>query len=65
MIKKILFILLFVCSTAHAGLEDELQRVFSSVNANLTEGGVFKSQQGGYYTGGGAYVRVPARAINP
>jgi len=65
MIKKLLFILLFISSTAHAGLEDELKRVFSSVNANLTEGGAFKSQQGGYYTGGGAYVRVPSRTINP
>ena len=65
MIKKVFFILLFVCSTAHAGLEDELKRAFSSVNANITEGGAFKSQQGGYYTGGGAYVRVPTRTINP
>lgn len=63
--RWLLIALLLLSFNLHAGLEDELQRVFTSVNANITEGGAFKGQQGGYYTGGGAYMRVPTRTINP
>lgn len=53
--------------TAYAGLEEELQRTFEHFNssANVSGGGAYKGQEGGYYTGGGAYIRNPSRSIYP
>ena len=63
--KRLLLLGLLMSFNVQAGLEEELQRVFSSANANITEGGAYQGQQGGYYTGGGAYIRMPTRNVNP
>lgn len=68
MIRILLFITLILYSyVAYAGLEEELQRTFELFNssANISGGGAYKGQEGGYYTGGGAYIRNPSRSVCP
>ncbi len=61
-----MILILYSC-TSQAGLEEELQRTFALFNssANVSSGGACKGQEGGYYTGGGAYMRNPSRSIYP
>lgn len=52
---------------SHAGIEEELQKTFEFFNssANVSQGGAYQGQEGGYYTGGSLYVRHPTRTIYP
>ena len=59
------FILLFILNINNifAGVGVEMKRLFKSFGAdvNLNEGGAYKLQSGGYYTGGSIYTRFPSR----
>jgi conjugative transfer pilus assembly protein TraH len=53
--------------TLHAGLESDLQSFFSKLNegsvTNVTQGGAYKGQEGGFYTGGSLFMRSPSRNV--
>jgi conjugative transfer pilus assembly protein TraH len=56
---------LFQSSTASAaGMKNELGKVFSSMgfDNNVTAGGSYKDQMGGYYSGGSLFARSPVRS---
>lgn len=46
-----------------AKMQDELGKFFDDMgyNSNVTSGGAYQDQQGGYFTGGNIHARVPAR----
>jgi conjugative transfer pilus assembly protein TraH len=46
-----------------AGVGKEMENLFSAMGggANVTKAGSYKTQSGGYYTGGSIYARVPTR----
>jgi conjugative transfer pilus assembly protein TraH len=51
-------------SPSSAGkMQSELNNVFKSMgfDSNVTEGGSFQDQKGGYYTGGSLFARTPVR----
>ncbi len=54
----------FTCQT-HATLEADMQNFFDKIgaNANVTPGGAYKGQEGGFYTGGSVFARIPAREV--
>ncbi|WP_165379544.1 conjugal transfer protein TraH [Rickettsiales endosymbiont of Peranema trichophorum] len=47
-------------STVIASIEKEMEELFNA-STNITSGGAYKGQSGGYYTGGSLYARVPTR----
>jgi len=49
----------------HASLENDMQHFFDAIgaHANVTPGGAYKGQEGGFYTGGSVFSRMPAREI--
>ncbi len=51
----------------HAGLESDLQTFFTDLNkgsvSNVTKGGPYKGQEGGFYTGGSLFMRSPSRNV--
>lgn len=49
----------------HASLENDMQSFFDKIgaHANITPGGAYKGQEGGFYTGGSVFSRTPAREI--
>ncbi|RME84469.1 MAG: hypothetical protein D6771_04475 [Zetaproteobacteria bacterium] len=57
--------LAFAPGVAWAGLNGDLANFYRGLGAmtNVTPAGVYKSQAGGYYTGGGVYVRAPVRTV--
>jgi len=64
--KRILSMLLSVMlfgTSAHAGIQSDMTNFFNSMGAssNITPGGVYQSQAGGYATAGGVYARIPVR----
>ncbi len=61
----ITFILIINCSSAYANLENDMQSFFDKIGAqaNVTPGGAYKGQEGGFYTGGSVFSRTPAREI--
>jgi conjugative transfer pilus assembly protein TraH len=65
--NKWLFILLAVLFpySIQASLQDDMQHFFDQIgaHANVTPGGAYKGQEGGFYTGGSLFARTPAREI--
>lgn len=61
---RILLLLFMVYSTpAMAGVTTDLQNFYKGLGgANITPAGVYQSQAGGYYTGGGVFTRAPIRS---
>lgn len=61
---KILFLFLFIPLTVFASVESDMEAFFKSIGggANYTKGGAYKTQTGGYYSGGSLYARVPTRS---
>jgi len=64
--KRILSMMLSVmlfATSAHAGIQSDMTNFFNSMGAssNITPGGVYQSQAGGYATAGGVYARIPVR----
>ena len=55
--------LLVWAGAAQAGINGDLANFYAGLGAvtNVTPSGVYKTQAGGYYTGGGVYVRAPVR----
>lgn len=55
----------FLYSPGFAGMQDDLQGFFGSMGyaSNVTAGGAFQDQTGGYYTGGSVFARAPARNL--
>jgi conjugative transfer pilus assembly protein TraH len=53
---------MLVSKLSYASLDAEMSKVFDSLgySANITPGGAYKDQSGGFYTGGRIYARVPA-----
>lgn len=62
----VIFLSLIPC-ICQAGIGEELQKTFEQMNSsvNVSTGGAYKGQEGGYYTGGSLYVRNPSRTVNP
>jgi len=50
-----------------AGVGGEMEKIYRSFGggANVTKGGAYHSQSGGYYSGGSIYTRVPNRTLTP
>ena len=50
-----------------AGVGGEMEKIYRSFGggANVTKGGAYHSQSGGYYSGGSIYARVPNRTLTP
>lgn len=54
--------LLLACAAARADVADDLDDFFGNVNfVNVTAPGAYEGQAAGYYTGGGIFLRTPAR----
>jgi conjugative transfer pilus assembly protein TraH len=49
---------------ASAGVGKDMENLFSKMGggANVTSAGSYKTQSGGYYTGGSIYARVPTKS---
>ncbi|HRJ52245.1 MAG TPA: conjugal transfer protein TraH [Candidatus Thiothrix moscowensis] len=59
---RVWVIAVFLAGTAQADLASDMGSFFDDLNyANVTPGGAYKGQSATYYTGGSAFVRVPAR----
>ena len=58
-----LLFLLFFSSLCFGKIQDDMQNFFTDmgVAANLTPGGAYKGQEGGFYTGGTLFSRNPTR----
>jgi len=56
--------LMFMITPAHAGINQDMQNFYASlgVSGNTTPAGVYQSQAGGYFTGGGMFVKAPVRS---
>lgn len=64
--RGILCLVLMVLSgPTFAGLENDMKTFFDAMGAyaNVTPGGAYKGQEGGFYTGGSVFSRTPARAV--
>src|SRR3989338_1936467 len=60
----LLFILGFITLPVFAGIEHDLEKFFNEVGStNVSHGGSYKGQEGGFYTGGSLYMRNPSRSI--
>jgi conjugative transfer pilus assembly protein TraH len=59
-----LILSIFSCQT-HATIDADMQSFFDKIgaNANVTPGGAYKGQEGGFYTGGSVFTRIPAREV--
>jgi len=63
--RKVLLILCIIwIQEAHAGINASLQNFYSGIGANVTPAGVYQSQAGGQYTGGGLFMRTPTQSYN-
>ncbi|HQW57435.1 MAG TPA: conjugal transfer protein TraH [Gammaproteobacteria bacterium] len=67
LVSRIFFSLIigfFTCQS-HATIEADMQSFFDKIgaNANVTPGGAYKGQEGGFYTGGSVFARIPAREV--
>jgi conjugative transfer pilus assembly protein TraH len=65
--RRILCALLAVaCLTteASAGINQDMRNFYSSLgmSGNVTPAGVYQSQAGGYFTGGGMFIKAPVRS---
>jgi len=49
---------------ARAGINQDMQNFFSGLgmSGNVTAAGVYQSQAGGYFTGGGMFIKAPVRS---
>lgn len=58
-----ILLLFLIISPIQADMKGELKSFYNSLTdqSNITKGGSFKDQSGGYYTGGSVSTRVPAR----
>ena len=56
---------LFLSSSLQAGIDSDLKGFFEEMGAssNITKGGAYHDQSGGYYSGGSVFVRSPTRNI--
>lgn len=54
-----LLLVSFVTTSQAAGMQDNLEKAFGALgmSSNLTSGGGYQDQTGGFYTGGSAFVR--------
>jgi conjugative transfer pilus assembly protein TraH len=59
-----IMISIFSCQI-HASIDADMQSFFDKIgaHANVTPGGAYKGQEGGFYTGGSVFSRTPAREI--
>lgn len=67
-LKAVLFLnILFPFTTdLYANIGKDMAQFFNKFGkTNITEGGAFHDQQGGYYNGGSLYFRSPTRNISP
>jgi conjugative transfer pilus assembly protein TraH len=57
--KKILICLLLLSSSLKAGMQDNLEKAFGALGMsnNVTNGGGYQDQTGGFYTGGSVFAR--------
>ena len=57
---------IFSFLNAKAGIETDMQQFFDAMGyaSNITQGGVYKDQAAGYYTGGSVFARTPSRNID-
>ncbi|MDX8402225.1 MAG: conjugal transfer protein TraH, partial [Mariprofundaceae bacterium] len=65
MIRLILFgFLMLHVTVASAGIVQDMRNFYNGLGAssNITPGGVYQGQAGGYFTGGGMFVRTPQRS---
>lgn len=60
-----LSLILLLFSSLHAGIDSDLKGFFDEMGAssNITKGGAYHDQSGGYYSGGSVFVRSPTRNI--
>ena len=60
--KKILLCLLLLGSGLQAGMQENLEKAFKILGMpnNITEGGGYQDQTGGFYTGGSVFARSKA-----
>jgi conjugative transfer pilus assembly protein TraH len=63
--KWVLLLVIGISFQAQAGLEQDMQGFFDAIgaHANVTPGGAYKGQEGGFYTGGSVFSRTPSREI--
>jgi len=63
--RWLLLFLTLISYQSFAGLEDDMQRFFDQIggHSNVTKGGAYKGQEGGFYTGGSVFSRTPSREI--
>jgi conjugative transfer pilus assembly protein TraH len=62
----LIFFIIMLQHTCHAGVSDDMENLFESLGggSNITSSGAYKSQSGGYYTGGSIYARIPTKSYN-
>ena len=68
--KSLLYIssFLFFSSIAEANVASEMNKLIGKMGGNFSnysQGGAYKDQLGGHYTGGSAYIRTPAHNVTP
>jgi conjugative transfer pilus assembly protein TraH len=61
------FTFLWLSSLTFAGIGDDLTKFFNTMggSANVNQGGTYKDQSAGYYTGGSLFSRNQIRTIQP
>lgn len=59
-----MFAFIFMTAPVHAGINQDMQSFYTSMgmSGNTTPTGVYQSQAGGYFTGGGMFVKAPVRS---
>lgn len=59
----IVSILLSKLACASSSIDSDMNQIFNNlgVQSNITPGGAYKDQSGGYYTGGRIYMRTPSK----
>ncbi len=57
--KKLLFLLILLSSPIKAGMHENLEKAFQALGMghNITDGGGYQDQTGGFYTGGSLFAR--------
>ncbi len=65
--KKVLMIGIFLMpGISYAGIDTDMANFYTGMggNVNVTPSGLYESQAGGFYSGGGIYARAPVRSYN-
>lgn len=67
-LKRFFFLaglVLLTSTPGRGGIEGDLQSFFKSMGttSNVTRGGAWRDQSGGYYSGGSVFIRSPSRTV--